>query len=129
MIALLVGVGWLALSVVVAYLVGRSIQVAEAREAGVVEVGRDRGESGQVPTPGRVAGIRTVKGLPVCATAWDARGRAHLRHPSRPGYAVCGRPLEPAAAATGRSCKGCSEGAGLANEVLRRSMAKAKACR
>jgi hypothetical protein len=62
---------------------------------------------------------RTIKGLPVCSTVWDARGRAHLRHPSQEGVTVCGRNLELAGKPTVKSCAACSEGAPLANAILR----------
>lgn len=63
--------------------------------------------------------IKRIKGRPVCLTAWDARGRAHLRHPLDSTMTVCGRPLEQAGKPTGKSCGACGEGARMANILLR----------
>lgn len=64
--------------------------------------------------------IRRVKGLPVCTTAWDGNGRAHIRHPLHFKQTVCGRTLEQAGKPTGKSCSACAEGAAKANEMLRK---------
>lgn len=65
-------------------------------------------------------GIKRIKGLPVCSTGWDARGRAHIRHPLHHKRTVCGRDLEQAGKPSGKSCGECSEGAAKANEMLRK---------
>lgn len=63
--------------------------------------------------------IKRVKGLPVCTTAYDANGRAHLRDPLRHKRSVCGRSLEQAGLPTVKSCGECAEGAAKANKKLR----------
>lgn len=65
------------------------------------------------------AGVKRQSGRPVCATAWDERGRAHIRHPMQANLTVCGRLLEQAGKPTGKSCGACSEKAAAANKVLR----------
>lgn len=64
--------------------------------------------------------VRRVKGRPVCSTAWDARGRAHIRHPLHFKQTMCGRTLEQAGKPTGKSCGACAEEAARANEMLRK---------
>lgn len=71
----------------------------------------------------RRTGIRRVKGRPVCTTAYDGRGRAHLRHPLERGKAVCGRDLELAGKPNGKSCFDCAAGAREANALLREFIA------
>lgn len=64
-------------------------------------------------------GLRTVKGRPVCATAYDHKGRAHIRHPMQFNLTVCGRILDKGAGKpTVKSCGACSEKAAAANKVL-----------
>lgn len=63
--------------------------------------------------------MKTIKGRPVCETGWDARGRAHIRHPLEAGVTLCGRKLEQAGKPNGKSCGGCAERAEEGNAILR----------